>query len=97
MYVHICINEFLSEAGFLELTDYGQVWQNQEISWENAVFLQEISWHLLSCFLFSYQEMCHSILNFIKIPTWAREYFQMTVIQQKKKQNITINIRDVSC
>ena len=36
--------------GFLELTDFGQFWQNQEISWENAVFLQEISWYLLSCF-----------------------------------------------
>ena len=35
---------------FLELTDFGQFWQNQEISWENAVFLQEISWYLISCF-----------------------------------------------
>ena len=50
MYIHLCINEFLSEAGFLELTDFGQFWQNQEISWENAVFLQEISWYLISCF-----------------------------------------------
>ena len=46
---------------FLELTDFGQFWQNQEISWENAVFLQEISWYLISCFLFSCQEMRHSI------------------------------------
>ena len=60
MYIYVGINEFLSEAGFLELTDYGQVWQNQEISWENAVFLPEISWYLISCFLFSCQEMCHS-------------------------------------
>ena len=48
------------EAGFLELTDFGQFWKNQEISWENAVFLQEISWYLMSYFLFSCQEMCHS-------------------------------------
>ena len=39
---------------------FGQFWQNQEISWGNAIFLQEISWYLISCFLFSCQEMCHS-------------------------------------
>ena len=42
---------------------FGQFWQNQEISWENAIFLQEISWYLISCFLFSCQEMCHSSVH----------------------------------
>ena len=65
IYVHLHMYKRI--PGFLELTDFGQFWQNQEISWENAVFLQEISWYLISCFLFSCQEMCHSKLNPISV------------------------------
>ena len=84
--------------------------KNQEISWENTLFLQEISWNLISC-----QEICHSnwntsasffycvIWNTHFLQTW-RHSFRLSIFNANARpllfsiqlENVVLRIRFVS-
>ena len=68
--------------GLIDLTDLAYFDKTGKFPGKIPFFLQQISWYLLSCFLFYCQEMCHSILAWSSFTEIVIVYLKVSLCQK---------------